>query len=204
MLLVPDHGPLHSALCSVKEDQKYFNGKLDRKARYKETHFAEFKKNRDAVMAKAWIDRFTASTAVFRCVVIDWRIYQGKFFGDPFEPEALKKRRAYKKWAEMLLQPEVAKVKDAHQCLQLCDLLTGAVYRKLVPPTRAVKVEVVDYLYGALVAHAGQTARRGLLETIRGCQPWGPFPEVQRMVLAAKQISPGGWIGCQWRSGFDP
>lgn len=199
MLFVPDHGSLHSALCSVKEDQKYFNGKLDRKARYRETHFAEFKKNRDAVMAKAWIDKFTASTAVFRSVVIDWRIYQGKFFGDPFEPEALKKRRAYKKWAEMLLQPEVAKVKDArlfldklllmygydvldelrerftknyegkrpriqsfdavdswkdaHQCLQLCDLLTGAVYRKLVPPTRAVKVEVVDYLYGALVAH---------------------------------------------------
>ena len=58
MLFVPDHGPLHSALCSVKEQQKYFNGRLDRKARYKETHFAEFKKNRDAVMAKAWIDRF--------------------------------------------------------------------------------------------------------------------------------------------------
>jgi len=199
MLFVPDHGPLHSGLCKVKEDQKYFNGRTDRKARYKETHFAEFKKNRDAVAAKEWIDRFASSSAVFRSVVIDWSVYQGRFFGDPFEPEALKKRRAYKKWAEMLLQPEVSKMqqaqlyldrlrvmygydildhlrdrfthkylgnrpriasfqavdswKDAHQCLQLCDLLTGAVYRKLVPATRAVKTEVVDYLYRALVPH---------------------------------------------------
>lgn len=137
-----------------------------------------------------------ASQAIFRCVVVDWSIYQGKYFGDPFEPEALKKRRAYKKWAELLLQPEVSKLsgaklfldrlrlvagydildhlqerfthkylgnrprivsfehvpswKDAHQCLQLCDLLVGAVYRKLVPAKRAVKGEIVDALYEQL------------------------------------------------------
>ena len=199
MLFVPDHGPLHSALCRVKEKHKYLNGRTDRKARYKETHFAEFKKNRDAVVAKEEIDRFLASSATFRSVVIDWSVYQGKFFGNPFEPEALKKRRAYKKWAEMLLQPEVVNLqgallyldhlrvmygydvlnhlrerftdryfgtspriaafqavnswKDAHQCLQLCDLLTGSIYRKLVPPTRPVKLEVVDYLYRALVPY---------------------------------------------------
>jgi hypothetical protein len=199
MLFVPDHGPLHSNLCNVKEKHKYFNGRVDRNARYKETHFAEFKKNRDALVAKEWVDRFVASSATFRSVVIDWSVYQGKFFGDPFEPEALKKRRAYKKWAEMLLQPEAVKMhgarlyldrlrvmygydvldhlrerftseylgsqpriaefqpvdswKDAHQCLQLCDLLTGAIYRKLVPATRPVKQEVVDYLYQALIPH---------------------------------------------------
>lgn len=43
--------------------------------------------------------------------------------------------------------------RDAHQCLQLCDLLTGAVYRKLVPPTRPIKLEVVDHLYASLVPH---------------------------------------------------
>ena len=50
---------------------------------------------------------FFKSSAYFRCVVIDWGIWDGSYFGDPFEPEALKKRRAYKKWAEMLLQPEL-------------------------------------------------------------------------------------------------
>ena len=199
MLFVPNHGPLHSSLCEVKEKRRYFNGRKDRKARYRETHFAEFKQNIDAIVAKAWNDKFLASNAVFRCVVIDWSVYQARFFGGPFDPEALKKRRAYKKWAEMLLQPETAQMKDArlfldrlrlmygydildhlrdrfthrylgnhpriasfepvdswkdaHQCLQLCDLLTGAVYRKLVPPTRAIKREVVDYLYPALIPH---------------------------------------------------
>jgi hypothetical protein len=38
--------------------------------------------------------------------VIDWSIWDGSHFGDPFEPDALKRRRAYKKWAEQLLQPE--------------------------------------------------------------------------------------------------
>jgi hypothetical protein len=153
----------------------------------------------DAIVAKAWIDKFLASSAAFRCVVIDWSLYQARYFGGPFEPDALKKRRAYKKWAELLLQPEAVKMKearlfldrlrlmygydvldhlrdrfthkylgnrpriatfepvdswkDAHQCLQLCDLLTGSVYRKLVPPTRTVKQEVIDYLYAALVPY---------------------------------------------------
>jgi len=40
-------------------------------------------------------------------LVIDWTIWDGKYFGDPFEPDALKKKRGYKKWAEMLLHPEL-------------------------------------------------------------------------------------------------
>ena len=40
--------------------------------------------------------------------MIDWSCWDGSHFGDPFEPRALQKRRAYKKWAEMLLQPEVS------------------------------------------------------------------------------------------------
>src|SRR6266511_5136534 len=36
MLFVPDHGPLHSALCASKENHKYYNAKPRRKARYKE------------------------------------------------------------------------------------------------------------------------------------------------------------------------
>jgi hypothetical protein len=58
MLFVPNHGRLHAELCQTKEALKYFNGRKDRKARYKETHFAEFKQPRDAILAKDWIAKF--------------------------------------------------------------------------------------------------------------------------------------------------
>lgn len=204
MLFVPDHGALHSNLCAAKEKVGYFHtGRKN--ARYKETHFAAMRTPRDAAVAKAWIEHFLASGAVFRSVVVDWRIWDGKHFGDPFEPDALKKRRAYKKWAELLLQPEVARLKnarfyldklrilygydilrglkerfqhdehgealerprivefqaaeswkDAQQCLQLSDLLTGCVYQSLVPGRNSVKLEVVKYLYEQLQHHGVQ------------------------------------------------
>ena len=159
---------------------------------------AEFRSRRDVEVGKRWIDAFIAHTCYYRCVVIDWSIWHGKHFGDPFEPEALKKRRAYKKWAEMLLQPELKMPsgearfcnagfyldklrilygydvldhlrwrftreyrgkspffslfqhteswKDANQCLQLCDLLTGCTYQALVPAQKIVKQEMRSYL----------------------------------------------------------
>ena len=107
MLFVTDHGMLHSQLIGVKEELKYYNASPKKTARYKETHLAEFRANRDVELAKKWIDFFLASNSYFRCVVVDWSIWEGKYFGNPFEPAALKKRRAYKKWTEMLLQPEV-------------------------------------------------------------------------------------------------
>ncbi len=201
MLFVPDHGTLHSDLCAVKERAQYFDHG-PRRARYKETHFAKLRSPRDTEVAEAWIDRFLASGSFFRSVVIDWSIYEGRYFGDPFEPDALKMRRAYKKWAEMLLQPEVRALrdarfyldklkilydydvirslkerfqhdergevrsrpriiefqateswKDANQCLQLSDLLTGCVHQSLVPSTKLAKLRVTNYLYQRLQAH---------------------------------------------------
>ena len=201
MLFVPDHGRLHPDLCRIKDGLNYLNSSTKRSAVYKETHFAEFKSRRDLQLGQEWIDRFLISDSVFRCVVVDWSKYQGRFFGDAFEPDALKKRRAYKKWAEMLLQPEINKVqdatfyldrlrilygydvisslrdrfsfhrdgnarkncrikdfqptdswKDANQCLQLCDLLTGAVYQSLCPSSNQTKLAVVDHLYERLKA----------------------------------------------------
>jgi hypothetical protein len=201
MLFVPDHGQLHSDLCAVKEKAGYFNTG-PRKARYKEIHFAELKSRRDAEVSEAWINCFLASGSVFRSVVVEWSIFEGRYFGGPFEPEALKKRRAYKKWAEMLLQPEVGALrdarfyldklrilygydvirslkerfqydehgevlsrprirefqateswKDANQCLQLSDLLTGSVYQSLAPSTNPVKLRVMNDMYKKLEAH---------------------------------------------------
>ncbi len=195
MLFVPDHQSLHSELCKAKDRFSYFNS-TKRRARYKEIHLSEMKSKRDLDISKEWIDCFLSSSAVFRSVVVDWNQYQGKYFGDPFEPEALKKRRAYKKWAEMLLQPEMSSLngaefyldkllimhgydvldhlkdrftmnyqgaqpriksfqavqswKDAHHCLQLCDLLVGCIYQKLVPSGNKVKLEIMEYLYDEL------------------------------------------------------
>jgi hypothetical protein len=199
MLFVPNHGPLHAALCHAKEDLKYFNASLKNKsARYKETHLSEFKSSRDVDLGKKWVDIFLAQDCYYRCAVIDWSVWDSKFFGDAFDPESLKKRRAYKKWAEMLLQVEVklpdgrprfchAKFyldrlrilygydvldhlrsrftesyhgpspyidlfqhtdswKDANQCLQLCDLLTGCQYQSLVPAQNPSKAAMRTYL----------------------------------------------------------
>ena len=52
MLLVPDHGPLHAALCKVKEDLGYFNHSSKKSARYKEIHLSEFKSCRDVEVGK--------------------------------------------------------------------------------------------------------------------------------------------------------
>jgi hypothetical protein len=203
MLFVPNHGPLHSALCRVKEEQQYFNASPKKSARYKEIHLSEFKSPRDVTVGKKWLELFVAHDCYYRCAVIDWSRWDGKYFGDPFEPESLKKRRAYKKWAEMLLQVEVKfpdgtprfcrarfyldkllilcgydvldhlrirftesyhgsspyidtfqhtdSWKDANQCLQLCDLLTGCQYQSLVPAHNACKQQMRKALDDFLV-----------------------------------------------------
>ena len=197
MLFVPDHGPLHAALCKAKQDVGYFNRSPKKSARYKETHLSAFKSCRDVEVGKKWIELFIAHSCYYRSVVIDWSTWVPRYFGDPFEPESLKKRRAYKKWAEMLLQPELKlpdgtprlcraafyldklrilygydvldhlrsrftadyhgaspyielfqhtdSWKDANQCLQLCDLLTGCLYQSLVPAGRAEKSDMRKY-----------------------------------------------------------
>jgi hypothetical protein len=198
MLFVPDHGALHSALCRAKEELGYFNGSPKKTSRYKEVHLTEFRSQRDVELGKKWVDLFVAHECYYRCVVVDWSRWDAKFFGDPFEAEALKRRRAYKKWAEMLLQVEVKRPdgsprffhakfyldrlrilygydvldhlrnrfmegyrgsspyidvfqhtdswKDANQCLQLCDLLTGCEYQSLVPAQSQEKRSMRAYL----------------------------------------------------------
>jgi len=198
MLFVPDHGALHSALCRAKVETGYFNGSQKKTARYKEVHLTEFRSPRDVELGKKCVDLFVAHECYYRCVVVDWSCWDSKYFGGPFEPESLKERKAYKKWAEMLLQVEVklpdgsprfyhAKFyldrlrilygydvldhlrirfteqyhgespyidvfqhtdswKDANQCLQLCDLLTGCQYQSLVPARSQEKRDMRAYL----------------------------------------------------------
>jgi hypothetical protein len=124
MLFVRDHAKLHPALIRVKEDEKYFNASpRHSSARFKETHLADFRSPRDVRVAKRWIDEFLKSQGYFRAIVADCSNFQGKYFGDPFEERSLKKRRAYKKWAEMLLRPELPTFRGASFYLDRLEVL---------------------------------------------------------------------------------
>lgn len=214
MLFVPDHGQTHGGLCKDKEDLQYFNKSPRRpNTRYKETHLADFRSARDVAAGSKWVDTFIAHSCYYRAVVIDWSMWDGKYFGHWYESDALKKRRAYKKWAEMLLSPEVSQGcvgnadvyldrlrvvaqydvldylkerfstkflngapciksyqhtdswRDANQCLQLCDLLTGCLYQFLVPAKSEEKTQMRLYLESALkpvgVKHMGASFWKG-------------------------------------------
>ena len=202
MLFVPDHGPLHSELCKEKDALRYLSNSPVRKARYRELHLSSFKSRYDVEAGKRFVQTFLRHSCYFRSVAVDWSIWRPKYFGTAFEPEALLKRRAYKKWAELLLQPELKNPRsgieirdatlyldrlrimygydvldhlrarfganyrgsspyireyqhtdswrDANQCLQLCDLLTGSVYQSLVPSTSVHKKEMASYLEQAV------------------------------------------------------
>jgi hypothetical protein len=113
MLFVPQHALLHNALCAAKDSEGYFNTRGDRNARYRELHFVEVSTARDVAVGKKWIDAFLTHPGHFRCLAFEWSMWDGKYFGDAFDPDALKKRRAYKKWCELLLQPELSTPLDS-------------------------------------------------------------------------------------------
>ncbi len=201
-LFIPQPKTVHNQLCRCKDKYSYFNSNPKYKAKYRELKYSEIHKLKDLSVAKEWIDVFAKGNCWYRAIVIDWSIWQGKHFGSPFDPDALKKRRAYKKWTEMLLSPEVgsltgawlkldellvcygydviqglrdrflggykgrlpriakfSKVKswrDAHQDVQLSDLLTGCIYNSLVPPVGKMgrkKIEAREYLFDVLKAY---------------------------------------------------
>lgn len=197
MLFVPNHGALHKELCEVKDRERYFSTHPQRNARYREVHFTKVSTSRDVRVCKGWIDAFLKHRCHFRAIAVDWALWDGRFFGDAFEPAALKKRRAYKKWYELLLQPELSNPldgvpirgaelfldklriaykydvldhlkerfsppahfrgqpyfkrlehtnswRDANQCLQLTDLLIGALMQGFTPhdpPREAAEVQ---------------------------------------------------------------
>lgn len=107
MLFVPAHAALHNDLCQTKDRHDYLNKSPKHSAKYKEVHLAHCRSPRDVLVCKEWIDVFLRHTCYYRSVVVDWSIWESRYFGNAFDPEALNRRRAYKKWAEMLLHPEL-------------------------------------------------------------------------------------------------
>jgi hypothetical protein len=66
-------------------------------------------------------DEFLLDSSYFRCVVVEKYYFDYSRFGRSDESLALKQARAYKKFAEMLLNPNVT---DVHDAVLLADQLT--------------------------------------------------------------------------------
>lgn len=195
MLFVRAHGPLHAELLATKQRLAYLNTGA-KSARFAEFSLKHCRNPKAASVGKAFADAFIKHDCYFRSLAFDWSQWHGKYFGKPFDADALKKRRAYKKWCELLIHGETQNLnhsdlyldelrivrqydvlnelqlrftknykgdtpwirkfvhakswQDEHQCLQLCDLLTGAVYRALAGADGHAK-EVVTHLETTLL-----------------------------------------------------
>jgi len=216
MLFVPQHATLHNALCAVKDEEEYFNKSPKRNARYREIHFTKLRTERDVRVCKAWIDCFLEHQCHFRVLAFDWSIWDGRYFGDAFEPATLKKRRAYKKWCELLLQPELSSPLDgvpirgaelfldrlriAYQYDVLDHLkerftppdhFSGTPYLKRLSHTNSWRdanqcLQLTDLLLGGLKQAFVPSERDAKLEV-------RDYLQAQLMPLGISQLTPGFW-----------
>lgn len=214
-LFVPDHGTLHSALCAVKTKHEYFNRSPKRKARFKESHFSEFNSQRDVDVFTDWVDVFLQHSCYFRTIVFDWSLWDGKYFGNPFEPDALKKRRAYKKWAEMLLHPEVTRLRNAilyHDRLLICygyEVLAELKDRFISPNYLGSAPYVKEFKPAVSWKDANQALQ--LADCLLGCVRQKLVPSSNTKKLAATDVlyTKLGGVGVKKRDvsywkGYDP
>ena len=100
-LLVPDSSRLQQRVLGVRKERGYQG---------------EIKYNRCRHPAtlgtyERVVDAFMEDEAYFRCVVVAQQGFDYSVFGRPDEPLAIKQARAYTKFAEMLLAPNVESVR---------------------------------------------------------------------------------------------
>ena len=102
-LFVPRSSRLHQRISKIRAETEF-----KREIKYNRC------KNRATLgVFQKVIDSFVEDTAYFRCVVVEQHGFDYSAFGRPDEELALKRARAYKKFAEMLLAPHVVDLKNA-------------------------------------------------------------------------------------------
>ena len=101
-LFIPPSSKLHQRFDRVREETE-FRG---------EVKYTKCRNQRALTVCKKVIDAFVDDTAYFRCAVVEQRALDYSQFGRIDEPDAIKRARAYKKFAEMLLHPFVEDVRD--------------------------------------------------------------------------------------------
>ncbi|OIN96507.1 hypothetical protein AUJ66_05995 [Candidatus Desantisbacteria bacterium CG1_02_38_46] len=106
---------LHRKICEIKKENKFYL----RNGRFREIKYFYCKNEESLKVSKLAIDAFFESTSWFRCIVI--KEMNLSYFGAPYESENIKKARAYKKFAELLLAHNTEKT---YMGILLTDRLT--------------------------------------------------------------------------------
>lgn len=116
-LFNPHSKQLHNALTAIKEKHSFKNPD----GSYKELKYNSTTSHTQLEVAKDAVKAFMGSTSYFRAIVVDLQDFDYNGFGKLNEPLAIKKARAYKKFAELLLAGNTRNIREA---VLLCDNLT--------------------------------------------------------------------------------
>ena len=109
LFVISDHDVLLESFNSLKREETFArpDGSL-RELKYSKIKYPKFE--RAAVKA---IQAFKAHNCYFRAVIVPQAQFDLRFFGKPYELEKIKRARAYKKFAEMLIEYNTPEVSQA-------------------------------------------------------------------------------------------
>lgn len=110
-LFLPRNSDLHQQLLMIRQEKNF----------RPEVKYTRCRNARALDVYKCVVDAFIKDCAYFRCVVVDQDGFDYRRFVQPHESASLGKARAYKKFAEMLLHPNLDGISNA---VFLADKLT--------------------------------------------------------------------------------
>lgn len=110
-LFVPPSSTLHQRILGIRQEMNY----------RPEVKYTRCRNERALRVYKRVIDAFVEDPAYFRCVVVDQHGFDYSKFAQPHESTTIAQARAYKKFAEMLLDKHLDGVENA---VFLADRLT--------------------------------------------------------------------------------
>lgn len=116
-LFNPHPKPLHKQITAVKNSNSY----SDASGNHIEMKYNTTTTPKSLRVAKESVDAFMESTSWFRAIVIDLDGFNYDGFGRFNEPMKIKQARAYKKFAEMLIEGNTRNIRDG---VLLCDGMT--------------------------------------------------------------------------------
>jgi len=116
-LFNPHSKQLHSQLTKIKDKYNF----KDTSGKYKEMKYSTTNTPKSLLVAKESIDAFMKSTSWFRVIVVELENFNYDGFGKFNEPLKIKQARAYKKFAELLIEGNTRNVRDG---VLLCDNMT--------------------------------------------------------------------------------
>jgi len=108
-LFNPSIKTIHKDFLHAKQDERYF--KHDGSVREIKYNYCVNRKR--LRVAKRAVDCFQNSQSFFRAIVVDQSPQSGfniDFFGNTYEPKAIKDARAYKKFTELLLKSNISTI----------------------------------------------------------------------------------------------